>query len=76
MVYPFIYWATIPSLEDECQMEERTGCTFAESYAEAMANIEEFYGDKLISIKLDQLEEGNLLEFHNPKEADEIVQNW
>ena len=76
MICPYIYWATVPSIEDEYQMEERTGCTFAESYAEAMANIEEFYGDELISIKLDQLEESNLLEFHNPKEADEIVQNW
>lgn len=76
MIYPFIYWATIPSMEDECQMEERTGCTFAKSYAEAMANIEEFYGDDLISIKLDQLEESPILEFHNPKEADEIVADW
>lgn len=76
MTYPYIYWATIPSFDDETQLEERTGCTFAESYAEAMSNIEEFYGDELVSIKVEELEEGNLLEFHNPKEADEIVQNW
>ena len=76
MIYPFIYWATIPSLADDTQLEERSGCTFAESYAEAMENIESFYGDELISIKMDQLEENVLIEFHNPKEADEIVQNW
>ena len=76
MIYPFIYWATIPSLEDDTQLEERSGCTFTESYAEAMENIESFYGDELISIKMDQLEENVLIEFHNPKEADEIVQNW
>ena len=76
MIYPFIYWATISSLEDDTQLEERSGCTFAGSYAEAMENIESFYGDELISIKMDQLEENVLIEFHNPKEADEIVQNW
>lgn len=76
MIYPFIFWVTIPTLNDDGQLEERSGCTFAESFAEAMNNIENFYGEDLVSIKLDQLEENFILEFHNPKEADEIVQNW
>ena len=76
MIYPFIFWATIRVLDDDGQLKKCSGCTFAESYAEAMENIESFYGDELISIKMDQLEENVLIEFHNPKEADEIVQNW
>lgn len=76
MIYPFIFWVTIPTLNDDGKLEERTGCTFAESYAEAMNNIEEFYGDDLVSVKLEPLEESLILEFHNPKEADEIVANW
>ena len=76
MIYPFIYWATVPSWEDDVQFEERSGCTFAASYAEAMKNIEGFYGEDLISIKMEALEENAVLEFHNPKEADEIVADW
>ena len=76
MIYPFIYWATVPSYEDDVQFEERSGCTFATSYAEAMKNIEEFYGEGLICLKVEMLEENTVLEFHNPKEADEIVANW
>lgn len=76
MIYPFIYWATIRALDDDGQLKKCSGCTFAESFTEAMNNIENFYGEDLISVRLEPLEEGNLLEFHNPKEADEIVQNW
>ena len=75
MIYPFIFWATIRALGDDGQLKKCSGCTFAKSFAEAMNNIENFYGEDLISVRLEPLEKGNLLEFHNPKEADEIVQN-
>lgn len=71
-VYPFIYWGEyFNTLEEE--KVEMSGCTFAENYTEAMSNIEEYYGDELISIHLEPLEESSILEFSDIFEAQKIL---
>lgn len=74
-MYPYIFWG---SVYDEIDAEERefSGCTFADSYAEAMDNIEDYYGEDLISIRLTPLEESSILEFTSKKEGKKIVEKF
>lgn len=71
-MYPFVFWG---SIFDDVDNEERkfSGCTFADSYTEAMGNIEDYYGKELMSLRLESLEESNVLEFTNPKEGKNIA---
>lgn len=71
-MYPFIFWGTRVR-EDNYEFEKFSGCTFADSYAEAMTAVEDYYGDELANIRLEALEEGNVIEFSNPKEGKKIV---
>lgn len=74
-MYPYIFWG---SAYDEVDDHERefSGCTFADTYAEAMSNIEDYYGNELISIRLTPLEENSILEFSTKKEGKTIVNNY
>ena len=38
-----------------------------------MTSIENYYGDELVDIHLESLEEDNVIEFSNPKEGKKIV---
>lgn len=71
-MYPFIFWGTRVR-EDNYEYEKFSGCTFADSYTEAMTTIENYYGDELVDIHLESLEEDNVIEFSNPKEGKKIV---
>lgn len=71
-MYPFIFWGT-RIREDNYESEKFSGCTFADTYAEAMTAIEAYYGDELADIHLEALEEDNVIEFSNPKEGKKIV---
>ena len=46
--YPFIYKATFLDLHDKEKQE--CGIVFADTYAEAMARIEKYYGDTIIAM--------------------------
>lgn len=74
-MYPYIFWG---SVYDEIDNNERefSGCTFADNYAEAMSNIEDYYGEDLISIRLTPLEKSSVLEFITKKEGKDIVNNY
>lgn len=61
-IYPFLYWGEYFNTLEE-KTKTMSGCTFAENYTEAMGNIEEYYGDELITIHLKPLEESPVLEF-------------
>ena len=71
-MYPFIFGGTRVR-EDNYEYEKFSGCTFADSYTEAMTAIENYYGDELVDIHLESLEEDNVIEFSNPKEGKKIV---
>lgn len=75
-MYPYIYKATICSEFNDYKEEVKSGCTFGKNFTEAMHNIEEYYGDELVDIHIDVLEEGETLEFFNYEEADNIVKNY
>lgn len=74
-MYPFIFWGSYYN-EIDSSVEKMSGCTFADTYAEAMSNIEEYYGDDLNDIHLEPLEENNVLVFANPQEGKNIVKNY
>lgn len=57
MKYPFSYEAIAFSEDDSYYSE--TGMSFADSYADAAAIIEGYYGDELIKIKELELHEQN-----------------
>lgn len=73
-MYPFIYWAQIYETADD-EVRKVSGCTFADNFSEAMANIEVYYGDELVSIHIESLEAGNVIEFSNAKEGKAIVKS-
>lgn len=61
MIYPFIYSCRV--WNDIDQMDEmRQGCTFANTWNEAMKNVESYYGDDLINCELTMLEDSPILE--------------
>ncbi len=61
-MYPVEYKVAIWD-DDVEKVEKRHGVTFAENYAEAMANIEQYYGDTIIDVKLFMNEECTVYEF-------------
>lgn len=70
-MYPFIYKVTIYNEYDE-KVEKVAGVTFAETWTEAMCHIEGYYGDELIDVHIDGLEEGSCLEL-SIEEAERLV---
>ena len=69
MIYPVEYIANVYD-EVEIKNDIVHGVTFAENYAEAMKNIETYYGDNIIDVKLFMLEESSVYEFEmNSKEG-------
>ena len=71
-MYPILFWCDIYD-SDESKMERRSGCTFADTYTEAMSNIEDYYGDEVANVKMEMLEECAIMEFVHFDEADAIV---
>ena len=61
--FKVISWNDITEKE-----ETNHGVTFAENWAEAMANVESYFGSDLISVRLFMLEEGNCYIFENSNE--------
>lgn len=66
-VYPMIYTVEIFDSEYMDEIEHVSGITFAKTLCEAMEKIERYYGDIISEIKVNILEEGDILEF--PKNA-------
>ena len=73
MMYPFLYKVNYwDELKDN--YPKVCGVTFAENYAEAMKNIESYYGDTITEIEsLICLEESRILEI--PQTMYKILQN-
>ena len=73
MMYPFLYKVNYwDELKDN--YPKVCGVTFAENYAEAMKNIESYYGDTITEIEsLICLEESTILEI--PQTMYKILQN-
>lgn len=74
MIYPFIYSCRIWNDIDEVE-EMQQGCTFAESWAEAMKNVEAYYGDELINCELTMLEDASVLELSEAAVKDCLERN-
>lgn len=75
-MYPVVYWCEIfngYANEYEGKVEHVSGCTFAKNYADAMKNIEAYYGDSIINVKMEMIEENTVLEFKTYEEAKHIV---
>lgn len=72
-MYPVEYEAMVWN-EDEDKSEILHGITFGESYTNAMSNIEKYYGDEIISIKMFMNEENFIYEFE--KTTDEDDHGW
>lgn len=62
MYGPYIYKVTVFNEVSE-QVEKVAGVTFASKFSEAVHNLENHYGDTLIDIHIDELEEAEVLEF-------------
>jgi hypothetical protein len=71
MYGPYIYKVTIYNEVSEAA-EKVGGVTFADSFSEAVKHLENHYGDTLIDIHIDELEESEVLEFPI-KVAEDIV---
>jgi len=61
-MYPVEYEADVYN-DMNGNMETLHGVTFADSYAEAMNKIENFYGDNLDKVTITLLEENSVYEF-------------
>jgi len=72
-MYPYIYecryWNDIDFVEEFVQ-----GCTFADTWEEAMAHVYSFYGEDLIDVKLTCLEEQSVLELPEGV-GDQVIAN-
>lgn len=62
-MYPVKYEAEITSEYNNWEIEKVKGITFGESWADAASKIEEFYGNELIWMKMEMLEEASVYEF-------------
>ena len=60
---PFEYKVTIYDEDKHCT-EKYKGITFAENYADAMYNIESYYGQSIIDIKIYGLEQNSVYEIN------------
>ena len=67
MFGPFEYEVTVWYSGDR-KAEKRQGVTFADSYSEAVENVEDFYGEDMIDVKLFALEENKVYEFNSTTE--------
>ena len=80
-MYPVEYVATVWN-SDENKEEINHGVTFAGNYTEAMSNIESYYGDELITIKVTMLEESpvyvleDCLTHSNELRIDGTISEW
>lgn len=65
-MYPVEYSATVYDVYNkmECNTEQVYGITFANTYTEAMENIEGYYGDSIIDIRLFMQEESSVYELN------------
>lgn len=63
MKYPVKYEVEICSELEDYKIEKIKGVTFGDSFADAMYNIEEYYGKELLTAKLEMLEEASVYEF-------------
>lgn len=72
-MYPFEYEVQVYDefSEKVNKYEVIHGITFANTYAEAMENIESYYGDTIIDIKLYMNEEQSVYELDPPSEYHE-----
>lgn len=62
-MYPVKYEVEITSEYNDWKIEKVKGVTFGENYADAAKNIESYYGNELISMKMEMLEEASVYEF-------------
>ena len=62
-MYPVKYEVEITSEFNNWNIEKIKGVTFGEDYADAAKNIESYYGNELINMKMEMLEEGSVYEF-------------
>ncbi len=73
--YPVLYWVEYWN-DMESKVDKVSGCTIAKSFVDAMKKIESYYGDELCSVKIELLEEAEVLEFPNYEEAEKIAEIW
>lgn len=69
-MYPVEYEAMIWN-DVEGKRETVHGITFGESYTDAMSNIEKYYGDEIIDIKMFMNEENTIYEFERSQEKND-----
>lgn len=62
-MYPFAYHATICSEFTDWKNEERAGVTFGSTFHDAVAHIEDYYGEELMFLTIGAInEEQSVLE--------------
>jgi hypothetical protein len=69
---PYVYKVTVFNEISE-RTEKVAGVTFASKFSEAVHKLENYYGNTLIDIHIDELEEAEVLEF--PVETAEGIVN-
>ena len=72
MIGPYKYKATIYDGINGSRPEV-FGVTFADTYYEAMKNIEAYYGEDIITVSLYALEEATVYEF-DPKNINKLIE--
>ena len=69
-MFPVEYVVTLyNTVSKPPQIETMKGITIAENYTQAMSNIEDYYGDEIVDVKLYMLEESNVYEFGMMEES-------
>lgn len=69
-MYPVEYEVMVWN-DDEGKSEILHGITFGESYTDAMSNIEKYYGNEIIDIRLFMNEENTIYEFERSQEEND-----